>query len=339
MGRHSHRTPFSYVEYENIFNKKINYVNDPKKSDIIIFGYVINIFECSGELVVLLKNKPNLKVVVFSEEPLWDTTNSGDFKIKRNTYFVDGYEIKYTVINHVTSSIYEFKNIPYFITTSDDYFIRYSMMFNRNIKLSCSEIKKVWSDAKTHISFFAEKRELEKKYNVNIECLDIYGLSVYRSKVAEFYNGNSVLRVGKGWGSAKNRQSLVDWHLDKLVTLDYNSFLISALENTHQNYYISEKIFDAYACLGIPIYYSSGKNIISGFFHNNSYINLFGCDANKAIGILKNFEVSDDFVDRYRMTQLNLYDLFKSPLKYINERVFFVDKVLLELDAVFYGEK
>ena len=64
----------------------------------------------------------------------------------------------------------------------------------------------------------------------------------------------SVIREGKGWHSDQPRQSLPDWHLDKLVQLDRQSLFVSALENTLVDHYLTEKIFDAYAVLSVPLY-------------------------------------------------------------------------------------
>lgn len=335
MGRHSHRTPLSYSVYRNIFQHFINYVERPEQADLIVFGYVTNIAEHADELASLLKKNPSLRLAVISEEPLWDTTNSGDFTKKENVCVVDKYEFKYHVINHVTSPVYEFNEIPYFITTSDDFFARYSFLFRRNVGLSARELRDVWNKAIIKVAFFAEKRTLEKKYDVRFPELDVYGLSVYRTKLAAEYPHQGVLRVGEGWGANVKRQALPDWHLDKLACLDKKAFLVSGIENTHHKYYVSEKIFDAYAALGIPVYFASPQHSVNIIIDNKSYINLYGKDIQSAIQTLTSFSHNDEFVVSYQKTQELLADRFSSVDSYIEERNYVVKKVMAEINAIF----
>lgn len=334
MGSHAHRTPLSYPEYRKIFQQYVEYVEKPEFADLIILAYIRDTLENSEELALLLNSKSSTKLIVVSEEPLWDTTNSGDFTKKYNTYPVGNYEFNFTALNHLTSSIYDFNEIPYFITTSDEYYVRYSMLFKRNALMSSAELKTVWREASIRAAFFAEKRTLVKKYNVKYPDYDVYGLSIYRSQLAETYKGKGVKRVGQGWRTSFERQALADWHLDKLATLDRNSYMISALENTHQKNYISEKIFDAYATLGIPIYWASKNHAITRIIDQKSFINLFDFEVNQATEVLKNFEKDNDFIDAYRATQTKLANILSSPKKYIDERMQLVERVLKELGDI-----
>lgn len=261
IGKHSNRTPFSYDVYKPFFMQFFTYVSNPEYADILVFGFVIDL-EPNVEIIKKCQIKnPNVKIVVLSEEPLWDTLWGGDFFNQRQTRNIAGHSVDFLYLNHQNSNIFEFDRIPYFITTNDDYIARYQFMFSRNAKMSESEIKCIWDNASYDAAFFAEYREGEK-YNVSFPEYHIYGLSDFRTRIAKDFDGNNILRVGQGWGTKKLRQDLPDWHLDKLVTLDKSCKYISALENTHQENYISEKIFDAYACLGIPIIFDQSKNMI-----------------------------------------------------------------------------
>lgn len=334
MGSHSHRTPLSYPEYRKIFQQYIQYVDQPKFADIIIFAYVSDLIHNAEELSLLVEKYPHLHLVVVSEEPLWDTTNSGDFTKKENIYSSKRYRLKYYYLNHLTSSIYDFQYIPYFLTTSDDYYARYSMLFKRNSLFSIGQLKTIWRKAKTQAAFIAEKRTLVKKYNVKYPEYNIYGLSIYRTKLAEAYQKKGVLRIGKGWGTTVKRQQLPDWHLDKLATLDRDCYLVSALENTHQVNYISEKIFDAYAVLGIPIYWASENHQILKIINREAFINLFELEISEAVETLTRFKEENDFIDAYRETLIKLAELFSSPSKYVNERLKFAKKVVEELNQI-----
>jgi len=334
MGSHSHRTPLSYPEYQKIFQQYIQYVDKPEIADVIILAYVRDLIENAEELSLLVEKSPHLHVAVVSEEPLWDTTNSGDFTNKKNVYSSERYQLKYYVLNHLTSSIYDFQHIPYLLTTSDDYYVRYSMLFRHNSLLSSTQLKTIWGEATTQAAFMAEKRTLIKKYNVKYPEYDIYGLSIYRSQLAEAYQKKGVLKIGEGWGATMKRQQLPDWHLDKLATLDKNCYLVSALENTHQVNYISEKIFDAYAVLGIPLYWASENHRIFRIINQGAFINLFGLEVSEAVETLARFKEDDDFIDAYQETLTKLAELFSSPSRYVNERLKFAKRVVEELNQI-----
>ncbi len=80
--------------------------------------------------------KPDLRVAIVSEEPLWDTLWSGDFRAKHDVLKSKLGTVRYAVLNHFTSDIFDWRYLPYFITTSDDFFARYRNYFLRNAKLS-----------------------------------------------------------------------------------------------------------------------------------------------------------------------------------------------------------
>lgn len=334
MGSHSHRTPLSYPEYRKIFKQYVQYVDQAELADIVIFAYVLDLIDNAEELSLLVKKCPHLHLAVVSEEPLWDTTNSGDFTKKKNIHFSERYQLKYYVLNHLTSSIYDFQYIPYFLTTSDDYYVRYSMLFKRNSLLSSTQIKAIWREASTKVAFVAEKRTLVEKYSVKYPDIDIYGLSIYRSQIAEAYQKKGAWRIGEGWGTTVKRQRLPDWHLDKLATLDKNCYLVSAIENTHQANYVSEKIFDAYAVLGIPLYWASENHQIFRIINREAFINLFGLKIPEALETLARFKENDDFTDTYRETLTKLAELFSSPSRYVSERLNFAKRVVEELNQI-----
>ena len=111
MGSHSHRTPLSYPEYQKIFQQYIQYVDKPEIADVIILAYVRDLIENAEELSLLVEKSPHLHVAVVSEEPLWDTTNSGDFTNKKNVYSSERYQLKYYVLNAVNGTPQE-KQFP-----------------------------------------------------------------------------------------------------------------------------------------------------------------------------------------------------------------------------------
>lgn len=330
LGNHSNRTPFSYSSYKGLFSDFFEYVDLAEDADILILGFVIDI-EPNLEIIKFCKlKKPDLKIVVISEEPLWDTLWSGNFNDVKQSRNFNGFVLDFTFLNHHNSNIFEFEKIPYFLTTSVDFLVRYRIVFSRNSKLTVKELKKIWSNASIDAAFFAEYRDTDK-YEKSFPEYDIYALSKKRTNIAKDFRANKVVRVGQGWGAEVKRQALPDWHLDKLAALDKNCKIISALENTHQKNYISEKIFDAYACLGVPIYCSSEFHAVSKFFPEKSYLNIFNNDFD-----LSNFDINSSSNDIfspeiYLEVQNDLSNLFSSEA-FFTEKQNVVGKICSYMD-------
>ncbi|MCY6413454.1 hypothetical protein QTA56_15175 [Acinetobacter sp. VNH17] len=331
MGRHAHRIPFAYEVYRSILKKSFEYVTDPFEADIILFGYIINIDENVDVLKKVLAKRKHVRLVVFSEEPLWDTTNSGNFKVKIVERLVENFAFKCTVINHVTSDIYSFNKFPYFITTSDDYYLRYLQAFKRNADLKVENVLNIWKDAGYKYAFFAENRQLVKKYSISHPDINVYGLSVYRTNIAKNIKDKKTaecLCVGKGWQKEDSaRQQLVDWHLDKLALLTYNSFIVSAIENTVQKNYISEKIFDSYATLGVPIYWADQQHSLFKIINKDSaLINVSGLNEQQAIDKILSVQPTRELGEIYLETQQLLAKHFERYDEFIYSRMEFSDK-------------
>lgn len=323
-GKHSNRTPLSYSDYHALFAKYFEYVDDPHQADFIVSGFNLD-FRNNMEFVeTVKKNNPHVKFVVFSEEPLWDTIWSKGFEcvnaklsVKVNDKVLD---LDYFAFNHITTNIFDFNKIPYFLTTEDKFFIRYSYLFNRNKKRNKASWKNLWNHSQISHAFFAAKR-LGEQYDYVSKDHAILGLSKYRSSLAEKLSGRCIVREGNGWGTDDKRQDLPDWHLDKLIELDQSVCVVSALENTHVHNYISEKIFDAYAVGGIPVYYASSTHKVNDIVNASAFINLFGLSVDDAVNKVQSFNLErDDFLDAYVETQNTLAQLFCSPQFYVEER-------------------
>lgn len=308
VGSHSNRTPFAYDEYKYFFSKLFTYVDVPEDSDFLIFGFVKD-FEPNIDIIVKCKERnPQLKIVVVSEEPLWDSLWSGDFFEKKQSKVLKGYKFDFLYLNHQNSDVFNFEKIPYFITTNNDYIVRYQMMFSRNSAMNEADIKSVWDNAIINTAFYAEFRD-DEKYNAFFYDEGVFGLSNFRTKLATGYKRGNVLRVGSGWGAGNKRQALPDWHLDKLASLDMNCIYISAIENTHQKNYISEKLFDAYACLAIPLYFSTSHHKVKKIISSECFVRFDVNDLASENFSMKKFQFGID-LHEYSKLQKNLKDLF-----------------------------
>ena len=320
------RTPFSYAPYKALFRTRFDYVARPEDADVIILAYVADIYENFAELARLRDLNPAQRIVVVSEEPLWDTAHSGDFRLRHNSRNADRYTFDYSVINHHTSGAYRFDHLPYFLTTTDDFYLRYAQYFAQNAALSTSALTEAWSAPAIRAAFFAEFRDVEEKYAFAHPEIETWGLSVYRSRVAQKMPDDT-LRVGRGWGTEVMRQALPDWHLDKIATLRGRSLIVSALENTSQNDYVSEKIFDAFACRGVPLYWCPSGHAANRLVPPQSYINLFGMEPDAAVARITAFRADSEFVEAYAEAQRRLRDLFRNFDAFIDARIGFFNRI------------
>jgi len=330
FGAHSKRIPLSYPAYRKLAVSEIHFVDDIERADCVLVGFVKDIRDCHEKIFDVKKRNPAIRVVVLSEEPLWDTLWSGDYSQPKGFSRLDGTVCEYEFLNHFTTDIYRFEKFPYFVTTNDDYFVRYATLFHRNSCFGADDILEVWKGAPIRQAYFAEKRAGEK-YDMLDSALDVVGLCGFRSVITEGAGEEGVLRVGQGWGNTVRRQMLPDWHLDKLSALDRKAYIVCGIENTHQRYYITEKIFDAYAVLGVPIYYASPQHAVHRLVPEESYINLYGLTADEAIRKVRNFRPDRQFVDAYREAQVRLRTLFSSPVGFWEERRKVLAKICCKL--------
>lgn len=336
FGKHGNRTPLSYQPYIKLFSPHIEYVSDPCSADILVTGFRIDYLQNKEILCEIKKKNPGVKLAVLSEEPLWDTLWGGDYISK--VQYIDnhaspGGSLEIFMLNHFNSDIFNFKKIPYFITTDDNFFVRYNFFFARNSRLKLDYLLNLWKSAPVRTAFFAARREGAKYLHQN-RPYDVLGLSVMRSEVgALFRSSEGALHVGQGWGDVQPRQSLNDWHLDKLAMLDKRAYVISAFENTHAHNYISEKIFDAFSTLGVPIYYASQHHRVSEICNAESFLNAHSLSPEEIKEVVLDFQISRSFASNYLNTQHQLSQIFKSPGILLEERQALVSRTLKAIKA------
>lgn len=341
-GRYSHKTPMSYEVYKSYFDTKLRFEERAEDADYLVMGCDRDFRENIDEIERLLQKNQNLKLVILSEEPFWDTVlspfnDSTCGTIEEKGIFTKK-TIEYTVLNHASTSIFDFEKIPYFITTNDNFYTRYANLFSRNVKLGKSDFLQNWERAKIRYAFLAARR-VGKSFDVSFKNGTIIGLSRFRSLVCEGMKCEGVLREGQGWGTEQPRQALPDWHLDKLAKLDKNSFVVSALENTHLDTYISEKIFDAFAVGAIPIYYAQPQHKVFELVPEGSFINVAGKSIEEAIKVIEEFEVNDAFMKNYMVAQKQLAELFANEKYYIDERRRIADETVKAFTKIKQQEK
>jgi len=310
LGRHSHRTPLSYAPIRSLIGDKLDWTADPAAADVILTGFNIDLRENAATLRPLLEKAGAPKIVVMSEEPLWDITWSGPFTGRAGKLVAEGTEIPYCFLGHETSDIYAFDRLPYFVLTSDVYAVRYAALMAGFGKLDARGLLDLWAKAPVRAAFFAENRKGEA-YAKAFPERDVASLSAYRTEIAERSEGAGVLRVGKGWGAEVRRQDLPDWHLDKLAQLKGRARIVSSYENVHQHAYISEKIFDAFAVGAIPTYWASPKHRIFDLVPEAAMLNTHGLDAAAAAARIADFTPDMAFAEAWLAACIGLGGLFE----------------------------
>ena len=330
MGRHAHRIPLAYPAYRALA-KGIEFVSVPAEADFIVFGFVIDVAAQADAIAEALRRNPGISLVVLSEEPLWDTMWTPDYRNRHQHVVIGERKVAVHLLNHFTTRIFDFDRFPYFVTTDDRYFARYQALFSRNAARSEQEWLSHWAKASVSAAFVAERR-LDRSFSFELPALDTWGLCEYRTRVAAAVTAPDALRIGQGWdGTNERRQALPDWHLDKLATLDGRARFVSSLENTHQPAYLTEKLFDAYAVQGIPLYYASPKHRVNSIVPKGSFFNLFGQTPEDAAIALQSPHRDRVLATAYREAQLALQRLFTKADLYIEERARLIAAIAAEL--------
>ena len=326
LGRHSNRTPLAYPAYQALSAPWIEFVDNPESADIILFSALKNIREEAAKLAAMQRRQCLPELVVISEEPLWDLIWEQEVFNTTVQVECEGFSAAVSVFNHFTSDLYRFDRLPYFVTSDDTFFARYASLFHRNASMTAADWKSLWRNAQINAAFYLERRD-DEEYDRAFPKQHIYGLCRYRSLLAEEFEQSEVLRVGKGWG-ANPRQLLPDWHLDKLAALDRRVRFVSALENTHQQQYITEKFFDAFAVGGIPLYWADGPHRAHELVEHGSFLNLYDLPVAEACERMNDFSESIEFSESYCKTQKRLANLFANTEVLRFERISMIERIL-----------
>jgi len=295
-GKHRHRIILSYSNYKTLCCNKIHFVSDPLKADFIIAGFALDFLSDADSINLILEKNHNIKLIVLSEEPFWDNiytpniespTSDSMFCLKEHPH------IKYFRVDYTTSDVFEYNFLPYYLTTEPSFLARYIPLLISNLKTlqDKSYILERWLKQKNIFAACENRSNLE-----NSNALD---LSKFRSNFINAIVESGSMKIdviGKGWPqipSSFNRQSLSDWHLDKLSQLSKGYSYCLAVENTHLKYYVSEKIYDAYASLAIPLYYANDDHSVKTTLNLKGFFNLHDYSTKEqAIKGLQNIDLS-----------------------------------------------
>lgn len=315
LGDYRHRQPLAYPQIRAQCRAAITLAPDITKADIVAVSHSKDLEKYAPQLRQL---SPDQRLVLLSEEPFWDTVwGQAPLERQRVQQTPQG-PLALTQLTHHSSEIYDFEQIPYFLLTASHFRSRYSVWFGQNRRHS----PQFWAQhfqQRAGRTAFVMARRTSPRYAVDFPAVGLRSLCNQRTAIAESCQSPKTVYIGKDWQDQPVRQSLTDWHLDKFLTLNRGFGFVSALENTHQANYVTEKLFDAYAVGAVPLYIAGAQHRVRGLAAGKTWINLDQVAASDVPQLLADFAPNLDFCTRYAEQQQQLATLFQNPESFPRE--------------------
>jgi len=309
-GPHTRRTPFAYPALTPLWDGRITLCDEPAEADLVVCAHPVDMLVLSAQTADVL-GQSRIPAALISEEPFWDSLFSPDPLASRVTLraaHLGGLVVHQ--VNHHRSPIFDFARIPYFLLTDPGFIARYRPLFARNATRDSADWQTAFANRAGRAVFMAERRP-ETFHDIALPRGDLLGLCAWRTRLAETYGTGVVDRLGASWQGGPTRFDMPDWHRDKIAYLDGHATLISALENTHQPNYISEKLFDAFACGARPLYMASpGHRVHDLGLPAAAWINLWGLDSAAAPSAIDTAPPFAEVAACYATAQRHLAALF-----------------------------
>lgn len=318
-GPHAHRTPLSYPALAPLFADFVELVETPEQADLYVFAHSLDAEGAPRALVEDWRTRRR-PIVILSEEPFWDTI-WGRRPLARERVLDTAYGgLPVIQLNHHTSTIFRFERIPYYLLTNHRFANAYAAHFSRNAQLSAAEWRARFAARTTDLTFMFERRP-EPFHNMRWPEGGIIGLCAWRTDLAEACTTGRVKRLGASWQGGATRFELNNWYLDKMTRLDGRTRILAAFENTHQPDYITEKIFDAFACGALPLYFAAPEHRLHDFsLPELSWVNLYDLTVTEAAEQIAGIGYPPELFDAYAGAQQQLAELFCDPSLWVAER-------------------
>jgi len=317
-GNYAHRQPLAYPQIRAHCLHGIQLTDRPEAADIVTLAHPKDLQTFGAELRATLS--PAQRLVLLSEEPFWDTLWGKDPLNRQQLCETPAGPLPFTLLNHVTSEIFAFDEIPYFLLTDHHFSTRYALWFRRNAALTARD----WG---VHFhrpllqAAFVMKFRLDPFYEASFARGAVTSLCNRRTQIAQACQGPGFQRDGEGWGEVPPRQSLLDWHLDKFLLYNRRCRFFSAIENTHLARYVTEKLFDAYAIGAIPLYIAQPGHRVHDLALPGSWVNLHDIPPSEVPALLAHRAeaIDPETLEIYAAQQRRLAQLFDDPAPLLRE--------------------
>ncbi|AWZ22168.1 hypothetical protein RTM1035_10555 [Roseovarius sp. TM1035] len=310
FGDYAHRQPLAYDPIRRACAPAITVTDTFDAADIILLAHTKDLDRHAEALAPRLA--AHQRLVLLSEEPLWDCVWAKDPLTPAQVVETEAGPLPYVFLNHVTSDIYEFERIPYFLLTDYAYPTRYGCWFAQNARLSQEDWTARFAEAKWDMAFVAEYRD-EPRFDAAFPEAGFYGLGRWRTRLALACTGERLLRMGAGWNVLPRRQILPDWHLEKYLDLRGRCAVLSAVENTYHRSYITEKLFDSLAIGAVPLYVAGADHRVHDLLPQGAFVNLNGLTPEAAAERIAGFAADPQTLSAYCEAQARMAALFNTP--------------------------
>lgn len=268
---------FSYDTYSTYLSEYFERVWDYEKADIIIISHANDIFNNLKCTLPILEN-PSLKIFLLSEEPLWDSMceNTLNPKLDKMNLDFSDFNLEINLINHSSSDLFDYEEIPFFLTTNKQYIINYILSLKHLSSINEKNILSHWKNKKYNFCAI-ERNTIGNSVFRFKSSSDIPILSQERSKFCLKLQKDldKTFIFGEGWDSLNKdimhsenlRHTIYSshkscfWHKEKLHFLQKNAQFLMSSENTMCKNYITEKFFDGPTTLSIPLFIAKQDNV------------------------------------------------------------------------------
>lgn len=306
LGTYAHRQPLAYAQIRVHCQTAITLIDAPTRADLVVVAHSKDLDSHADQLRGLSSDQ---RVVLLSEEPFWDTIWGQDPLSRDLIHTAPGGALRLTQLNHMTSPVFAFTAIPYFLLTNTHFATRYGVWFETTAKLRPADWQRHFETVPGQGAFMMARRSAAR-YEADFPEADTWSLCNQRTALAEACCVPGFVRFGKGWNDAPPRQALTDWHLEKYLALKGRYRFVGAIENTHQPHYVTEKIFDAWATGAIPLYMAGPGHRVHDLALAGSWLNLATCSPSEAPACLDALRTDPAFCDIYAAQQRRLLALF-----------------------------
>lgn len=337
-GAHAHRTPLAYPALAGLFEGAVERVATPAQADLYVFAHSLDIEDVPRALAEDWRRRRR-PVLLLSEEPFWDTIWGRRPLMRQRVIDTAHGALPVIQLNHQTSTIFAFDRIPYYLLTNHRFANTYRARFTRNAALSAEDWQVRFAARAIDVSFMFERRP-EPFHSISWPEGNLFGLCAWRTELAEACQEGVVERLGQSWMGAawqrgRSRFELENWYLDKMILMDGRARIMGAVENTHQPHYITEKIFDAFACGALPLYVAEpGHRLHDLGLPGGAWLNLQGLSPQAAADRVAAQDWTPGLFADYAAAQTRLAELFCDPLAWVTERQRLARALLMELEAV-----